>query len=223
MSEIEWSPEVSRMYAAYMEQNLRYDHRPWAERVVRDLPEQRPGMVLLDVAGGPAFLSLEVAALLARPRVIVTDLSPTMLEIARERAAARTSQIETRVCPADKLDVPEGSIDIAVCKHFVRLARDVDAVFAEMGRVLKPGGRAYIIDFDGEAPWLTGQLLEIWVRLTAPRFLREGFTASRRSGLPFSSLPARLTAAGLKDAVVLRRGVASMVRAVRPSPARPDG
>jgi len=80
-------------------------------------------------------------------------------------------------------------------KHFVRLAQDVDAVFAEMARVLRPGGRAYVIDFDGEAPWLTGRLLELWVRLTAPGFLRESFAASRRSGLPFSLLPARLAAA----------------------------
>jgi ubiquinone/menaquinone biosynthesis C-methylase UbiE len=159
-----------------------------------------------------------VAALLVRPQVVVTDVSPTMLEIGSERAAARSIPIACRVCPAEELDAPSGSVDLVVCKHFLRLARDAGAVFAEMARVLKPGGRAYVIDFDGEAPWLTGRLLELWVRSTAPRFLREHFAASRRSGLPFSSLPARLAAAGLADTVILRRGVASMVRGVRPSP-----
>jgi ubiquinone/menaquinone biosynthesis C-methylase UbiE len=147
--------------------------------------------------------------------VIVTDLSPTMLENGRERAAARRIPIECRLCPAEKLDAAPGSVDVVVCKHFLRLARDVDAVFAELARVLKPGGRTYVIDFDGEAPWLTGRLLELRVRLTAPAFLRENFPASRRSGLPASGLPSRLQAAGLTDAAVLHRGVASMVRAVR--------
>jgi len=97
-----------------------------------------------------------------------------------------------------------------------RSAWDAGAVVKVMARVLKPGGRVHVVDFDGEAPWLTGLLLERWVRLTALRFLGEHFAASRRSGQPFSWLPDRLVAAGLTEAVVVRRGVASMVRAVRP-------
>lgn len=215
MSEIEWSDENSRAYARYMEKNVRFDHRRFAEYIAADWPQAPAGGLVLDVAGGPAFLLLEVARHLREPRLMVADSSPVMIEIGRERAARQGFTLEARLCPAEKLDLPDGCVDLVLCKHFLRLATDTDASLREMARVLKPGGRAYFIDFNGERPWLGATLLQLWIQLTAPKFLRHGFRASMATGLRASCLPARMRAAGFADAEILRDGVSYLVRAAR--------
>jgi len=209
----EWSEETSRVFAKYMETNVHHDHRPHARRIAADWPEIPAGAVVADVAGGPAFLLLEMAPLLREPRLILTDSSPTMLKIARENAAARGVAIEARLCPAEKLDLPDASVDLVLCKHFLRLAPDLDAALREMARILKPRGRAYLIDFNAEGPWLLSRLLHLWILLTAPRFLSSVFGQTLRASLPASGIPARCRASGFSSAEVVRSNVNFLVRA----------
>jgi ubiquinone/menaquinone biosynthesis C-methylase UbiE len=214
MNELEWSEEASRAYARYMESNVRHDHRPFAARIAADWPELPPSATVVDVAGGPAFLLLELAPLLREPRLVVTDGSATMVELGRERARARGREIDGRVCPAEKLDLADGTVDLIVCKHFLRLAEDADACLREMVRVLRPGGRAYLIDFNREGPWLGARLLHLWIALTAPAFIRRSFGETMGRGWPASSVPARAEAAGFARGAVLHRGVSYLVRAM---------
>jgi ubiquinone/menaquinone biosynthesis C-methylase UbiE len=215
MSEQEWTEELSRDYTRYMEKNLRYDTRPWARRIAADCSDLPAGAAVLDVAGGPAFLLLELAPLLPSPRLLLADFAPTMIKLGQERAAARGLTVEGYTCPAEKLGLPAASVDVAICKHFLRLASDVDAVLGELARVLKPGGRAYIVDFNGEAPRLGATMLRFWIRLTAPKYLSVDFDRSIRTGLPASTLPERLVRAGFREADVLAGGVAYLVRGTR--------
>jgi ubiquinone/menaquinone biosynthesis C-methylase UbiE len=215
MSEIEWNDETCREYARYMESVVPHDHRKFAAQIARDWPEVPTGATVVDIAGGPAFLALELAPYLTEPRLVVTDLAPLMIEIGHQRAAARGRTVEGRVCPAEALDLPDASADLILCKHFVRLATDLDASLREMVRILKPGGRAYLIDFNADRPWLGAKLLHGWILLTAPAFLRAGFGATMALGLPAASLPPRLRAAGFRDADVLRSSVSYLVRAIR--------
>jgi ubiquinone/menaquinone biosynthesis C-methylase UbiE len=215
MSQIEWSEETSRVYAKYMETNIPYDHRRWAEQIVADWPDFPAGATVVDVAGGPAFLLLELAPRLFQPRLIVADNSPIMISLARERAAQQHLAIETILCPADQLSLPEASADLVVCKHFLRMAPNLEAVLRETARILRPGGRAYFIDFNGEASLFKGRLLHLWILLTAPRFLSKSFWPSLRRGLKVSSLPEKLRASGFADTRILGRGLSFLVRADR--------
>jgi ubiquinone/menaquinone biosynthesis C-methylase UbiE len=215
MSEIEWNDETCQQYARYMETVVPHDHRKFAARIARDWPEVPAHATVVDIAGGPAFLALELAPCLTEPRLVVTDLAPRMIELGHQRAAARGRTVEGRVCPAEALDLPDASADLVLCKHFVRLAADLEACLREMVRILKPGGRAYLIDFNADRPWLGAMLLRNWIKLTAPPFIRAGFSASMALGLPAASLPARLRAAGFAEADVLRNSVSYLVRAVR--------
>lgn len=213
MTAFEWTEEMSREYAAYMEKNVPRDHRQWALRIAADGPEIPAGATVVEVAAGPAFLLFEVAPLFKTPRLIVTDSSPTMLKIAMERAKARGREIETHLCPAEKLDLPDHTADLVLCKHFLRFAPDLPAVLREMRRILKPGGRAYCIDFNPRGPWLGSNLLLLWIRLTAPPFIRQNFAAAMRMGPPVSTLPASFQAAGFAHAEVLHAGVSYLLRA----------
>jgi ubiquinone/menaquinone biosynthesis C-methylase UbiE len=215
MSDIEWSDENSRAYARYMETNVPRDHRPFAQRILADWPDIPAGATVVDIAGGPGFLILELAPGLKHPRLIVTDISPAMIELGHERARARGFQLQAELCSAEKLGLSAGSVDLVLCKHFLRLAGDADAALREMARVLKPGGRAYLIDFNAERPWLGAKLLHFWIMLTAPPFLRQSFGATMKLGWAASTVPPRVLAAGFSRAEVLRSSVSYLVRATR--------
>lgn len=215
MSEIEWNDETCQQYVRYMERVVPHDHRKFAARIAKDWPEVPARATVVDVAGGPAFLSLELAAHLTDPHLVVADVAPLMIEMGRQRAAARGISLESHVCAAEAMDLSDASADLVLCKHFLRLATDLDACLREMVRILKPGGRAYLIDFNADRPWLGAKLLHGWILLTAPPFIRASFGETMALGLSVASLPPRLRAAGFSDTQVLHGSVSYLVRAVR--------
>jgi ubiquinone/menaquinone biosynthesis C-methylase UbiE len=215
MAEMEWTEAMSRDYARYMESNVKHDHREWAKKIAADWPEAPAGATVVDVAGGPAFLLLEVAPHLKNPRLVLTDASEVMVKVAQERAADRGFKIETLLCPAEKLGLPDAGADLILCKHFLRFAPDIAAVLQEMARVLKPGGRAYCIDFNPDGPRFGAWLLRSWIKLTAPPFIRANFAATMHIGPPASSLPERFCRAGFSSAELLHPGVSYLVRAIK--------
>jgi ubiquinone/menaquinone biosynthesis C-methylase UbiE len=215
MSEQEWTEEMSRIYAAYMRRNIRFDHRQWAHRIAADASRAGSGVTIAEVAGGNGFLLFELAALFHEPRLLLTDSSRLMTELAHEEANARHLQVETRLCPAEKLDLPDTTTDLVVCKHAIRMLADVDAALREMRRILKPGGTAYLIDFSGDASWLRKRLLDTWIKLTAPAFLGHYFWKSINTGLRPSRLIEKLGQAGFSDSRMLAHGVSYLIRATK--------
>ena len=215
MSDVEWDEQTSRAYARYMEKVVPRDHRPTAQRILADWPDCPSGATVVDVAGGPGFMLLEVGPHLRQARMVLLDSAATMIQLGRERAAARGHELEGRVCPAEKLDLPDASADLVVCSHFLRLAKDLDATLREIARILRPGGRAYLTDFDQEGSWILKRFLHLYILLTGPRLLSKDFGETLRIALPASTLPARLKAAGFGDARVLHRSVSFLVRADR--------
>ncbi len=103
-----------------------------------DAVEARPGVTVLDLATGPGYTSLLAAARGAS--VICTDLSPSMLEVARRRAAEQSLDgIEFRLMDAQDMDLADGSVDGVLCRYGVMLMPDLSAVLAEVHRALRPG------------------------------------------------------------------------------------
>jgi ubiquinone/menaquinone biosynthesis C-methylase UbiE len=108
------------------------------------------GAGVLEVAPGPGYLAIEMARL-ARFQVTGLDISRTMVEIARENAAASGVSVDFRHGDATEMPFPDGSVDLIVCQAaFKNLKRPVSAL-NEMHRVLRPGGRAVIQDLRKEA------------------------------------------------------------------------
>ena len=110
----------------------------------------RKGAGVLEVAPGPGYLAIEMARL-ARFRVTGLDISRTMVEIARENAAAAGVSVDFQHGDATEMPFAEGSFDLIVCQAaFKNLKRPVSAL-NEIHRVLRPGGRAVIQDLRKEA------------------------------------------------------------------------
>jgi SAM-dependent methyltransferase len=98
--------------------------------------------VVLDVAAGTGEPGLTIASKLKNGKVIITDLSEDMLEIARYNASRRgIKNIETRVCCVSELPFADNSFDAISCRFGFMFFPDMLLAVKEMVRVLKPGGR----------------------------------------------------------------------------------
>jgi demethylmenaquinone methyltransferase/2-methoxy-6-polyprenyl-1,4-benzoquinol methylase len=108
----------------------------WRKRTVRSL-DLRPGAVVVDLACGTGDLCRELAAHGARP--IGVDLSFGML------AAARTT---APLLQGDALRLPltDGSVDAVTCGFALRNFASLPPFFAELARVVKPGGRVALLE-----------------------------------------------------------------------------
>ncbi len=108
----------------------------------------RPGEVVVDVGSGSG-LDAFLAALQVGPggRVIGVDMTPAMLETARASAAALgMTHVEFREGVAEELPVADASADVVISNGVINLSPDKEAVYREINRILKPGGRVQIAD-----------------------------------------------------------------------------
>ena len=99
----------------------------------------QPGERVLDVGSGAGNLAELLAA--AGADVTGIDLSPRLVGVAQERAAAGAYEIDYRVGDAENLDVDDASFDKVVSSVGMIFAPDHDAVAHEFARVTRPGGR----------------------------------------------------------------------------------
>jgi len=108
-----------------------------------------PGETVLDIGCG-AGTDLLLAARRTGPggRVIGVDATPAMRELATANAerAGVSEQVEIRAGMAEELPVDDSSIDVVISNGVINLAPDKNVAFAEIARVLKPGGRLYLAD-----------------------------------------------------------------------------
>jgi SAM-dependent methyltransferase len=115
---------------------------PVREWLVRAL-DPAPGDTVLELAAASGDTGLQALAAAGEGgRLIATDLTPAMVELGRRRAAEVGARgVEHRVMNAERIDLPDGSVDRVVCRFGYMLMADPAAAFAGTRRVLRPGGR----------------------------------------------------------------------------------
>jgi len=108
----------------------------------------RPGMKVLDIAGGTGDLA-KAFAKRAGPtgEVWLTDINDSMLRVGRDRLTDAGLLVPTAVCDAERLPFPTGYFDRVSVAFGLRNMTHKDRALAEMARVLKPGGKLLVLEF----------------------------------------------------------------------------
>jgi SAM-dependent methyltransferase len=131
---------------------------PVREWLVRELAPQ-PGETILDLAAGPGDTGFAAAAQLGDDgRLISSDFSPEMVEVARRRGEELgLENVEHRTLDAEQLDLEDDSVDGVICRYGYMLMADPAAALAETRRVLRPGGRLVLAVWRApeQNPWIS--------------------------------------------------------------------
>lgn len=115
---------------------------PFAANVVRE------GDAVLDVGSGSGTDALIASTLVtSRGRVYALDMTPAMLDKLRRNAAAMgCANVHPLEGNAEEIPLPDASVDVVTSNGVLNLVPDKPRAFAEIARVLKPGGRLQIAD-----------------------------------------------------------------------------
>ncbi len=129
-------------------------HRVWKAFTV-GRAQIRPGMRVLDIAGGTGDLARAFAKR-AGPsgQVWLTDINDSMLRVGRDRLLDRGLVTPVAVCDAECLPFPDHYFDRVSVAFGLRNMTHKDRALAEMHRVLKPGGKLLVLEFSRVAPAL---------------------------------------------------------------------
>jgi ubiquinone/menaquinone biosynthesis C-methylase UbiE len=137
---------VARWYAGLTKNSLdRF--KELARRIAANVP---PGSQVLEVAPGPGYFAIELAKL-GDYQITGLDISKTFVEIATANAAKAGVRVDFRRGNASNMPFTNESFDFLVCCAAFKNFTEPKLALEEMYRVLKPGGRAMIIDLRKDA------------------------------------------------------------------------
>jgi SAM-dependent methyltransferase len=172
----------------------------------------RPGEVVLDLGSG-AGIDLLLAARKVGPtgRVIGVDMTDEMIARARASiAAAGLTNVEVRKGLIEDLPVESDSVDWVISNCVINLSPEKDRVFAEIARVLKPGGRMLVSDIVArDLPQAVLDSLELYASCIAGAIDEDAYCDGlRRAGLTDVEVRERIVydAAQLEGIVVAGQG-----------------
>jgi arsenite methyltransferase len=115
---------------------------------VLDMLAVRAGEAALDIGSGPGLLAFDLARLVGeKGRVVALDNASAMVAMTAARLA-NLAHAEAKEGQATELAFPDASFDAAVATQVYEYVADMPRALAELHRVLKPGGRALILDTD---------------------------------------------------------------------------
>ncbi|MEO7198082.1 MAG: class I SAM-dependent methyltransferase [Solirubrobacterales bacterium] len=144
-----WAPVLASSAAALLDRVA-----PWVEARVRASGACR----ILDVGTGTGALAIDAARRWPRVTVTGVDASRGMLAVARQQAASELGHGALRIrwqrAEADSMPIDDASVDLVVSSFVYQLVPDRAAALREAWRVLRPGGRLWLVTWiDRYAPF----------------------------------------------------------------------
>jgi len=127
----------------------------------------KPGNTIVDVGCGTGFLTRQAALQTqGKGRIIGVDLSPSMLETARDNLAKLRllDTVELRTGDAENIPVQDGFADAVVGNMILHHCPRPKRAISEMTRILKNGGRIAVADLEKHKEhWLRAEMADRWL------------------------------------------------------------
>jgi ubiquinone/menaquinone biosynthesis C-methylase UbiE len=137
---------VARWYAGLTRKSL----DRFKELARRTAAQVAPGSKVLEVAPGPGYYAIELAKL-GDYQITGLDISKTFVEIATDNASKAGVRVDFRQGNASNMPFADDSFDFLICTAAFKNFTEPKGALEEMYRVLKPGGKALIVDLRGDA------------------------------------------------------------------------
>jgi arsenite methyltransferase len=146
------------------------------------LASLKQGEVVLDLGSGAGFdCFLAAARVDGHGRIIGVDMTPEMLDKARENARkGEYTNVEFRLGEIENLPVADNHVDVVISNCVINLSPDKEKVFSEAFRVLKPGGRLMVSDIVllTELPGPIKDSIEAYIGCLAGAVLKDEYLAA---------------------------------------------
>ena len=167
---------------------------------VMALLQAQPGQRALDIGCGPGLTTQSLAQAVGdNGQVLGVDIAAPMLMLARQRCAS-LPQVRFELCDVNALPCADASMDIALASQVYEYVETIDAALVELARVIRPGGRAVLVDTDWEsAVWASHddarmrRVLETWnehiPHPQLPRTLKRRMEAAGFSSVTVTVVP----------------------------------
>ena len=150
-------------------------------RIAKKTLKLNPDAVdIADVGTGPGFLAVELSKLTGK-RVLAVDISPNMLKKAQNHAAAANAKIEIIEASCEKLPFKDNSLDLLSSSSLIHCLEDIKPLFAEINRVLRKDGAAFITGFRRDTWRIFKRLGDLYKKYFKKNNPMEGFGAVLRA------------------------------------------
>ncbi|ORW94773.1 hypothetical protein AWB92_10680 [Mycobacterium sp. IEC1808] len=199
---------IARWYAKSTRKDIER-FRALAARLREVVPQ---GGDVLEVAPGPGYLAIELAKDGTR-RVTGLDISRTMVDLARNNAAAAGVEADFRRGDASAMPFADNNFDLVACTAAFKNFTQPHEALTEMHRVLRPGGTALVVDLHKDVPMSEIRnyfrtmglgLVDRWVTIATFRFmlLKRAYTRAQvdqlLADIPFREKEIRAEGVGLE-------------------------
>jgi len=141
----------------------------WRKKAIGELKKDQPKLIL-DVATGTGDFAFEALSILNPDKIIGVDISQGMLDIAKQKIAKRnlTDRFEVKLGDSEILPFKTGEFDAVTVAYGVRNFENLEKGLVDIQRVLKPGGKAVVLEFSKPKVFPVKQLYNFYFNYITP-------------------------------------------------------
>ncbi|HVW98070.1 MAG TPA: bifunctional demethylmenaquinone methyltransferase/2-methoxy-6-polyprenyl-1,4-benzoquinol methylase UbiE [Mucilaginibacter sp.] len=141
----------------------------WRKKAINELKKDKPQLIL-DVATGTGDFAFEALSILKPSKIIGVDISQGMLNVAQQKIEKKrlSDKFEVRMGDSEKLLFDASTFDAVTVAYGVRNFENLEAGLADINRVLKPGGKAVILEFSKPKIFPVKQLYNFYFNYITP-------------------------------------------------------
>lgn len=141
----------------------------WRKKAIGELKNDQPKLIL-DVATGTGDFAFEALRILKPEKIVGVDISLGMLDIAQDKINKRGlgDRFEVKMGDSEKLPFPKDAFDAVTVAYGVRNFENLKSGLADIYRVLRPGGKAVILEFSKPKVFPVKQLYKFYFNQVTP-------------------------------------------------------